>query len=63
MEKWFKMITFGLDEDLVNKVITKRNKSPLDAIEFSKISKIGLSNFYETYPGVFLNRLSKGPPH
>jgi len=62
MDKWFKMITYGLDEDLINKAIIKRNKTPLDTIEFSKYAKIGLSNFYETYPDLFLSRLSKGPP-
>lgn len=62
MEKWFKMISYGLDEDLVNKVITKRNKTPNDPIIFSKYAKIGLNNFYETYPKLFLSRLSKGPP-
>jgi hypothetical protein len=56
------MITYGLDEDLINKVIVKRNKSPLDSIVFSKYAKIGLNNFYETYPDLFLSRLSKGPP-
>lgn len=56
------MISYGLDEDLFNKVITKRNKTPNDPIIFSKYAKIGLNNFYETYPKLFLSRLSKGPP-
>lgn len=62
MEKWFKMVTFGLDQDLVNKVIVKRNKTPNEPIVFSKYAKVGLNNFFETYPKIFLNRLSKGPP-
>jgi hypothetical protein len=62
MEKWFKMITYGLDEDLVSKAILRRNKTPYSHIEFSKYAKVGLNNFYETYPKLFLSRLSKGPP-
>jgi hypothetical protein len=62
MEKWFKMVTYGLDEDLIGKVIIKRNKTPNDAIIFSKYAKIGLNNFFETYPHLFMSRLSKGPP-
>lgn len=62
MEKWYKMITYGLDEDLANKVIIRRNKSAFDSITFSKYAKVGLNNFYETYPQLFLSRLSKGPP-
>ncbi len=30
MEKWNKMVTFGLDEDLIPKVIVKRNKNASD---------------------------------
>jgi hypothetical protein len=33
-----------------------------DPIVLSKYAKIGLSNFYEAKPIVFLRRLSKGPP-
>jgi hypothetical protein len=62
LEKWFKMVTFGLDEDLVGKVILKKNKSPQDSISFSKYAKIGLNNFYETHSEIFLKRLMKGPP-
>lgn len=62
MDKWFKMITYGLDEDLANKVILKRNKTPYGPIEFSKYAKIGLNNFYETYPKLLFSRISKGPP-
>jgi hypothetical protein len=40
----------------------KKNKTPYDPIIFSKYAKIGLNNFYETYPKLFLSRLSKGPP-
>jgi len=56
------MVSYGLDEDLVNKVILRRNKTPYSHIEFSKYAKIGLSNYYETYSKKFLSRLSKGPP-
>jgi hypothetical protein len=62
MEKWFKMISYGFDDDLINKVILKKNKTPYDCIVFSKYAKIGLNNFYETYPKLFMSRLSKGPP-
>lgn len=62
MEKWYKMVTYGLDEDLLNKVIIKRNKSPFSEIIFSKYAKIGLNNFYETNRKKFYSRLSKGPP-
>jgi hypothetical protein len=54
LEKWFKMVTFGLDEDLVGKVILKKNKGPQDSIRFSKYAKIGLNNFYETHTEIFL---------
>lgn len=62
MEKWFNMVTYGLDDDLAKKVIIQRNKTPFAPIKFSKYAKIGLNNFYETYPKLFLSRLSKGPP-
>jgi hypothetical protein len=62
LEKWFKMVTFGLDDDLVGKVILKKNRGPQDSISFSKYAKIGLNNFYETHPEIFLKRLIKGPP-
>jgi hypothetical protein len=62
MEKWFKMVSYGLDEDLANKVFIKRNKTINEPIIFSKYAKIGLNNFYETYPHLFMSRLSKGPP-
>lgn len=62
MDKWFKMISYGLDEDLANKVFIKRNKTINEPIIFSKYAKIGLNNFYETYPHLFMSRLSKGPP-
>ena len=56
------MVTYGLDEDLVSKVIIKKNNSPYEPIIFSKYAKIGLNNFFETNPVLFLSRLSKGPP-
>ena len=62
MDKWYKMVTFGLDGDLVGKVILQKNKNSEDKIVFSKYAKIGLNNFYETYPNLFLSRLAKGPP-
>ncbi len=46
----------------MDKVIITKNKTATDSIEFSKYAKIGLTNFYETYPDLFLSRLSKGPP-
>ena len=62
LNKWFKMVTFGLHQDLVGKVITRKNRTPYEQIVFSKYAKIGLNNFYETYPQLFMSRLSKGPP-
>lgn len=56
------MVTFGLDQDLVGKVVLKKNKTPNEPIIFSKYAKIGLNNFYEANPNKFLSRLSKGPP-
>lgn len=56
------MVTYGLAEDLVSKVIIKKNNSPYEPIIFSKYAKIGLNNFFETNPQLFLSRLSKGPP-
>ena len=56
------MVTYGLDEDLRNKVIVKRNRTVDDTIVFSKYAKIGLNNFFETYPDLFMSRLAKGPP-
>ena len=56
------MVSFGLAEDLVPQVILKKNNSQFEPIEFSKYAIIGLSNFYEAYPLLFLSRLSKGPP-
>jgi hypothetical protein len=62
MEKWLRMVSFGLDNDLLGKVIIQRNKTNGDKIVFSKYAKVGLNNFYETYPKLFLSRLAKGPP-
>lgn len=56
------MVSFGLDNDLMGKVIIQRNKNNGDKIVFSKYAKVGLNNFYETYPKLFLSRLAKGPP-
>jgi len=56
------MVTFGLEKDLISKVITKKNRTPTEPIIFSKYAKVGLNNFYETYPDLFMSRLSKGPP-
>lgn len=62
LEKWFKMVTYGLEEQLIPKVIIKRNKTPYDPIIFSKYARVGLNNFYEAYPELFMDRLAKGPP-
>ncbi len=57
------MVTYGLDDDLISRVIVKKNKTPNDPIVFSKsYAYIGLMNFYETYPKLFMSRVSKGPP-
>lgn len=62
MEKWMKMTVYGLDQDIVPKVVIRKNKNPYDKIVFSKYAKIGLNNFLEYNPRLFLSRLSKGPP-
>ena len=62
MEKWNKMISYKLDPEFANKVILTRNKTPTDPIQFSKYARIGLNNFLEAYPELFMSRLSKGPP-
>jgi hypothetical protein len=62
MEKWARMVTYGLDADLASKVFVKLSKSTTEPITFSKYAKIGLMNFYEAYPDLFRSRLSKGPP-
>ena len=56
------MVSFGLDDDLLGKVILKTNKTPNEPIVFSKYARIGLNNFFEAFPRLFMNRLSKGPP-
>lgn len=56
------MVTYQLDPEFADKVIISKGKNSTDSIEFSKYAKIGLTNFYETYPELFLSRLSKGPP-
>ena len=56
------MVSFGLDDDLVGKVIIKKNKTPYEPIVFSKYARVGLNNFFEANPSLFLSRLSKGPP-
>lgn len=43
-------------------IIERNSYSSTDPIVLSKYAKIGLSNFYEAHPKVFLDRLSKGPP-
>jgi len=63
MKKWFKMVSYGLDDDLISKVIIKKGKTATDPIVFSKYAKIGLELIYfQTYPHQFMSRLSKGPP-
>jgi hypothetical protein len=57
------MVKFGLDDDIVEKVVIKKNNTPSEPIVFSKqYAYIGLMNFYETYPKLFMSRVSKGPP-
>lgn len=58
------MVTFGLDSDIISKVVIQRNKRPSDQIVFNKhYAFAGLNNFFETYPQLFLSRVSKGPPN
>lgn len=56
------MISYGLDPEFAAGVITKQSKGAEEPIGFSRYAKIGLMNFYEAYPNLFLSRLSKGPP-
>lgn len=62
LEKWKRMISYGLDPEFASGVITKQSKTAEEPIGFSKYAKIGLMNFYEAYPHLFMSRLSKGPP-
>jgi hypothetical protein len=62
LEKWKHMVQYGLDPDLAAGVIIKQSKTAEEPIGFSKYAKVGLMNFYETYPYLFMSRLSKGPP-
>ena len=64
LDKWFKMVSYGLDKDLVKKVIKKgRGQSEnIEPIEFSNYAKVGLRNYFATNRGKFISRLAKGPP-
>jgi hypothetical protein len=71
-EKWFKMVSYGLDEDLKHKVVSKKDfkysqqfTEDIDKckpIEFTPFALVGLRNYFITNPEKFLSRLSKGPP-
>lgn len=64
------MISYGLDQDLVHKVVSKKDlksvmafdSSRLEMIEFTGYAYVGLKNFFNTNPVLFLSRLAKGPP-
>jgi len=45
LNKWLRMVTYGLEPELQSRVVIKRNKTPLEPITFSKYAKIGLMNF------------------
>ena len=66
-DKWMKMIGYGLDADLQDKVV-QGNKNKLYSatdpkpIKFTNYAKIGLQNYFENNPEIFLSRLAKGPP-
>jgi hypothetical protein len=67
MTKWYKMISYGLDSDISHKVIDKKrdflfDDEEIQPISFTPYAKIGLQNFFETNPELFLSRLAKGPP-
>lgn len=63
LDKWLRMVAYGLDEDLARKAVLSIPKRSDGEIRFNKqYALTGLSNFFETYPQVFLCRLSKGPP-
>lgn len=65
------MASYGLDQDLAHKIVSKSNYKKLirfeeieepDPIEFTAYAIIGLKNFFLTHPEQFLSRLAKGPP-
>ena len=70
LEKWYKMVSYGLDLDLVLKVTSKKDHGKVtqfnpennQPIEFTAYAYIGLQNFFNTNPEMFLSRLAKGPP-
>lgn len=62
LQKWEKMCQYGLNDEYKKKIILERNHGPTDPIKFSKYAIIGLKNFSQAFPILFLSRLSKGPP-
>jgi hypothetical protein len=59
------MVSYGLDDDLKSKVVKDDKFMKSDAsepIEFTSYAKIGLNNFFNSNPELFLSRLAKGPP-
>lgn len=62
LEKWEKMCQYGLVDEYKRKIILEKNKSLTDPIKFSKYATLGLKNFAQAYPKLFISRLSKGPP-
>jgi hypothetical protein len=62
LEKWHKMITYGLDSDLEHLVLKPTSRSDTHGYNFTNYAKIGLSNFFATNPELFISRLAKGPP-
>ena len=57
MKKWFKMVTYGLDQDIASKVTVNKsalkswsNNQEIEPVVFTNYAKIGLQNFYETQP-------------
>ncbi len=62
LDKWGKMISYGLDEDLKTRVIQKKSRISGEPITFTKYAKVGLTNFIEANSKLFFSRLQKGPP-
>ena len=70
LEKWWKMITWGLNESLVSKTIAEQDlirvqkfdSNDIAPIEFTSYALVGLKNFYSESPELFISRLAKGPP-
>ena len=71
MDKWYNMITYGLDQEIAHKVIKESPRSSnistmprseyfetQETIGFTNYAKIGLQNYFNMNPEQFLSRLA-----